>query len=120
VRRLTAVLALYAFVMQAFLGGLAPLPMASAAALPFDIHCLDKFEEAGRTDPAAPHAPAHQHGCCCTAAQPIAGSPPPQPAMALVAWPPRRAVQLVWKMAAALPARAPPRTLASARAPPLV
>lgn len=118
-RRLTAVLALYALVMQTFLGGLAPLPMASAAGLPFDVHCLDKADGAGSGDPAAPYTPAHQHGCCCTAAQPVAASPPPLPAMASIAWPPRVAVQLVWRMTVAAPARAPPGTLASARAPPV-
>ena len=115
-RRLTAVLALYALVIQVVLGGIAALPMA-ATSLPFDVPCLDK---AGGAEPTAPHVPAHHHPGCCTVAQPIAGLPPPLPATASIAWPLRLAVRLGWRMAVAAPVRAPPGTLASARAPPLV
>ncbi|MBB3904859.1 hypothetical protein GGR33_004385 [Methylobacterium brachythecii] len=118
-RRLTAVLALYALVIQSFLGGIAAFPSASASGLPFDVHCLDRSDGADRTDPGVPHAPAHQHSCCCTAAHPPAGMPP-LATTASIAWRPRLAVRLVWRMASAAPARAPPRTLASARAPPVV
>ncbi|TXN20341.1 hypothetical protein [Methylobacterium sp. WL9] len=49
-RVLTAVVALYALVMQAFLGGIVASAAAAApSALPFDVHCLDKAEAAGRT-----------------------------------------------------------------------
>lgn len=112
-RALTAVVALYAFVMQAFLGGIVASAAAAPSALPFDVHCLDK------ADPTTPQAPAHHHAGCCTAAHPAAGTPSPLPAMTSIVWPARRVVRVVWRMEGVASARAPPFTLASARAPPV-
>ncbi|WP_147081156.1 hypothetical protein [Methylobacterium haplocladii] len=118
-RALTAVVALYALVMQAFLGGIAASAAASPFALPFDVHCLDKADGSERVDPSAPQAPAHHHTCCCTAASPSAGTPPPLPVMTSVVWPQPIVVPVIWRMEGVASARAPPFTLASARAPPV-
>lgn len=114
-RALTAVLALYALVMQAFLGGIVASAAAAPSALPFDVHCLDQTE---RADPSAPQAPAHHHTGCCTVAHPAAAMPPPLPAITAIVWPQPIVVHVIWRMQGIASARAPPFTLASARAPP--
>lgn len=114
-RALTAVVALYALVLQAVLGGAVALSFGPS----FDVRCLDQADGVEQRDPATPHGPAHQHSCCCTAAHPAAGTPPPLPVAAGFAWPHRLAVRLVWRMEGDVSARAPPRTPAHARAPPV-
>ncbi len=117
-RALTAVVALYALVMQAFLGGIVASAAAAPSALPFDVHCLDGASGSERADPSAPLAPAHHNACCCTAAAPAAGTPPPLPAVTSIVWPQPLVVRVIWRMQGVASARAPPFTLASARAPP--
>src|ERR1700712_1031445 len=90
-RAITAVIALYAFVLQAFLGGL--MPMAPAG--PDGILCLT-LDTHGPAD-AGPFAPAaHHHGDCCTAAQLAAGAAPPQPLATALAWSLRAATRIAW------------------------
>ena len=104
-RALAAVLSLYGLVLQAFLTGLAPAPVAAGAGLLCPAHQA----------PGGGGPPVHAHACCTVACQtPLA---PPGPATAH-AWPPRAAVVLSWSLAAAAPARAAPARPASARGPP--
>ncbi len=75
-RAVIAVLALYAFVLQAFLGGLMPMPAAA------DGICAQ--HSAG--EPDFGKAAAHGHGDCCTAAQAVGTALPPREVPATVAW----------------------------------
>ena len=121
-RVLTAVVALYALVLQAVLGGIAALPVAA----PFDpaasVHCLQQDAAAAASPEQAPvHDPADHHpGCCTLVHHPVAGDAAALAASTTVAWPNRVSVRLVHRMEGAVAARAPPNTLASARAPPVV
>ncbi|UHC18257.1 hypothetical protein LRS73_10645 [Methylobacterium currus] len=104
-RALAAVLSLYGLVLQAFLTGLNPVPVAAGAGLLCPSH----------DTPGGGGPPVHAHACCTLACHaPLA---PPGPATAH-AWPPRAAVVLSWSLAAAAPARASPARPASARGPP--
>jgi hypothetical protein len=112
VKRLVAILALYALALQGILGG-----AALAAAGPAHVFCL-----AGHgPDAAAPsgdEAPAHGHMTCCVAchAAGLAAPPPPQAATGAVARP--AAASGRRPRGVALP-RAPPRHCLGARAPPV-
>ncbi|MFY9294748.1 MAG: hypothetical protein WAP03_29300, partial [Methylorubrum rhodinum] len=69
-RALTVVVALYALVLQALLGGIAALPVAGAPGL----LCAATAEAA----PDGPSSPTPPHAACCTAAShtPFAAPPP--------------------------------------------
>ncbi|MCJ2134585.1 hypothetical protein MKK69_11040 [Methylobacterium sp. J-026] len=71
-----AVLALYAFVLQAFLGGLMPMPAAA------DGICAQHSADGSDFGKAVPHG----HGDCCTAAQVAGTALPPREAPSAVAW----------------------------------
>ncbi|WP_133122968.1 hypothetical protein [Methylobacterium frigidaeris] len=104
-RAVAAVLSLYGLVLQAFLTGLGPVPVAAGPGLVCQSHQA----------PAGGEPLVHAHACCTVACQaPLA---PPAPATA-EAWPPRAAVVLSWSIEAAAPARAAPARPASARGPP--
>ncbi|WP_457104783.1 hypothetical protein [Methylobacterium sp. P5_C11] len=107
-RAAIAVLALYAFVLQAFLGGLMPVP-AAADGLCAQHAASDA--EPGKTLP-------HGHGDCCTAAQATGAALPARPAPAVLAWDPEAAFQPNWTMPDRRRARAPPDGLAAPRGPP--
>lgn len=113
-RAVTAVVALYAFVLQAFLGGLAPLP-AHAGVL-----CL------GQSDAGAPggggpdDAGAVHHHACCTAASVAGGGEQPLPCVTAILWPPRVAARVAWRGETAVAARGPPGSIAHPRGPPSV
>lgn len=114
-RAITAVIALYALVLQAFLGGLAPV----SAAGPAGVLCL---HEAG-SEPADddPSLPAHDHhAACCTAAGHAPTAEPPLIVATAIAWPPRLATRVAWFEDGTVRARAPPGSVASARGPPVV
>ncbi|HEX8418291.1 MAG TPA: hypothetical protein VF641_11900, partial [Methylobacterium sp.] len=55
-------IALYAFVLQAFLGGLLPAPAMGA----FGVICAEVTGTPGEDDPAKPH-PVQQSACCIVA-----------------------------------------------------
>jgi hypothetical protein len=113
-RAITAVIALYAFALQAFLGGLMPMTPAG----PDGSLCLT-LDGGGPADdgPAAPAS--HHHGDCCTAAQFAAGAEPPRPLARALAWSLRAATRITWAPAAAPSARGPPGTIAHPRGPPV-
>lgn len=107
-RAVIAVLALYALLLQAFLGGLMPWPATT------DGLC------AQHSDPAAiPEAPVpHRHGDCCTAAQATGPALPPRPAVTALRWAAAADLHPAWPLTGSIGARAPPGTIASPRGPP--
>ena len=110
-----AVIALYAFVLQGFLGGLMPgLVGADGRVL-----CLSGTT-VGPGDPAPDGQALHTHAECCTAAQIAATAMAPQPSSALVAWPVRLTVKIAFAVEAANGARAPPGAMPQPRGPPAV
>jgi hypothetical protein len=107
-RAAIAVLALYAFVLQAFLGGLMPIPAAA------DGLCAQ--HAASDSLPAKPLA--HGHGDCCAAAQATGAALPHRAAPAALGWPPEvREAPADW-IVGRLGPRAPPDRSASPRGPP--
>ncbi|MGX7708141.1 hypothetical protein [Methylobacterium sp. Gmos1] len=104
-RLVAAVLPLYGLLLQAFLAGLAPSPVAAGAGLLCQAHQA----------PAGGAPPVHVHACCTIACQ--ACPAPPAPATAQ-AWPPRTALVLSWSVATADPVHASPARRPCARAPP--
>jgi hypothetical protein len=107
-RAAIAVLALYAFVLQAFLGGLMPLPAAA------DGLCAQHAARDAAPDKALPHG----HADCCTAAQATATALPARAASVAIAWAAAAATTPAWTMIAGPRARAPPGGIASPRGPP--
>lgn len=112
-RAATMVVALYALVLQAVLGG--ALPAAAAGAE--DILCL---HQADAPSPDHRRAPApHAHAECCTAAQAAGGAALPRPDLSTAAWPSGAVVRVAWRpVAEALP-RPPPGRIAHPRGPPI-
>ncbi|WCS24945.1 hypothetical protein LOK46_28125 [Methylobacterium sp. NMS14P] len=107
-RAVIAVLALYALLLQAFLGGLMPLPTTT------DGLCAQHSD-----GPAVPGAPVpHGHGDCCTAAQVTGPALPPRPAAIGVRWAVAVNRHPAWPLTRSVGARAPPGTIASPRGPP--
>jgi hypothetical protein len=111
-RAIIAVIALYALVLQAVLGGLVPLPSVPVGG----VICA---EHDGSTVPGD-HGPACQHHACCTTAQAAQLLHPILLAFAAVAWAPARVASAPWRDAGAVQARAPPDQSVSPRGPPTV
>ena len=112
-RAATMVVALYALVLQAVLGG--ALPAAAAGA--DGVLCLHQVDAPSPDDRRAP-AP-HAHAECCTAAQPAGGAALPRQELSTAAWPSGTGARIAWRpVAEALP-RAPPGRIAHPRGPPL-
>jgi hypothetical protein len=105
-RTLAAVLSLYGLVLQAFLAGLAPGPVAASAGILCQTHQA----------PAGSEPLARAHACCTLACPASIASPPPATAEA---WPPRSAIVLSWSLPGTAPAHASPARPASARGPPV-
>lgn len=112
-RAITAVIALYAFVLQAFLGGLLPAPAMGA----FGVICAQALGGAS-DDPAEPHPVQHQP--CCIAAHAAPDVAQPAIAATIVAWPVRTALHVAWPTEIRVAARAPPGSIAHPRGPPTV
>jgi hypothetical protein len=108
-RAAIAVLALYAFVLQAFLGGLMPVPAAA------DGLCAQH----AASDAAPGKTLPHGHGDCCTAAQVTATALPARAASAVIVWTTAAASRPAWAMTDGPRARAPPGGIASPRGPPV-
>ncbi|MFH6784344.1 MULTISPECIES: hypothetical protein [Methylobacterium] len=105
-RALVAVLSLYGLVLQAYLIGLGPAPVAAGSG----ILCQ------GHQDTPGSDGLARAHACC-----PLACSEslaPPAPASGQ-AWPPRAAIGLTWRPSAITASRARAAGPASARGPPV-
>ncbi|MCJ2063767.1 hypothetical protein MKK63_13755 [Methylobacterium sp. J-088] len=115
VRRVLAILVLYALALQGVLGGLA----MAAAAGPEHVLCLASSPIDG-SRPYDPHIPAHGPMVCCVACHAAAPAalPAPAPAEAVPVAGPAVLIQR-GPARIALP-RAPPRTGHHARAPPPV
>ena len=111
-RAIIAVIALYALVLQAFLGGLAPLPAAPLGG----VICAEHDSSSVPGD----HGPACNQHACCTAAQAAQLLHPLLSAFATIAWAPPRAVPAPWRDAGTAQARAPPDQSVSPRGPPAV
>lgn len=115
-RVITAVVALYALVLQAVLGGVAALPTLKV----HDVLCRPLADGVGTSKPAQPQAPHQHHGDCCTAAV-IADATAPALAVAtIVAWPVLSTGRIFPRKDRAVSARAPPGLVASPRAPPVL
>lgn len=102
-----AVLALYALVLQGFLGGLMPV------AGPGGVHCAPA-EAAGQ----APDTTTHDHAACCVAAQAAATALPGREPAATLAPPRPAAAPVAWTASTAFNPRAPPGALPHPRGPP--
>ncbi|MEA1833445.1 DUF2946 family protein [Methylobacterium durans] len=101
-------IALYALLLQAFLGGLAPL----APVLSGDVICAhDGTGAPGDGGPAC-----HQHACC-TLAQAMHGLPAVSD-FATVLWSPASVAPAPWRAAGPIRARAPPDPSVGPRGPP--
>lgn len=109
-RRVAAVLSLYGLVLQAFLAGLAPAPVAAGTGFLCQSH-----QAAADQTPSGKEPPVHVHACCTVACQASPAPPAPAPAPA---WPPRAVLVLSWSVESAEPGRAAPARPASARGPP--
>ena len=107
-RAAIAVLALYAFVLQAFLGGLMPIP-ADANGL-----CAQH----AATNSAPDGLPQHDHSDCCKAAQATGTALPPRIAPIGIAWTPENRGGAAYRVVGQIGARAPPDRSASPRGPP--
>lgn len=107
-RAAIAVAALYALALQAFLGGMMPMP-AHAEGPP----CTT-------AGPAGPDEPASHDrtGCCTPARMPASDLPARADAMA-AAWPARVAMRIAWLRPAPTRTRAAPGSAARARGPPV-
>ncbi|TNC10194.1 hypothetical protein FF100_23185 [Methylobacterium terricola] len=104
-RAVVAVLTLYGLVLQAFLTGLGPAPVAAG----IGILCQEHPGSPGRDGLVHPHA-------CCPLA--CSGSVAPPAPAAGQAWPRRAALGPVWRVAATAALRSPAAGPASARGPP--
>ncbi|WP_238183828.1 hypothetical protein [Methylobacterium trifolii] len=104
-------IALYALLLQAFLGALAPPAFAGPGEA---MICGHDGTDAPADDPAA----CRQHECCLPIhAEPLTLAPVAS-LLATPAWPLRVATRLVWSPADAIAPRAPPDPTASPRGPP--
>lgn len=112
-RAITAVVALYAFVLHAVLSGLVPLPDSSA----HGILCLGQIEEAG---PAAPDSTHAHHQPCCTVAGPMLHAAMPEVSARTIVWPAPATSRVTWRREASVSARGPPGTIPHPRGPPAV
>ncbi|MDP4023039.1 hypothetical protein Q8W71_10420 [Methylobacterium sp. NEAU 140] len=110
-RALVGVLALYALLLQAFLGFATPVTGAAEAAL-----CAAHAVDAGAPDAPA-DGKAHLHcALCCTAVHVAKLAPPP--AGAAAARPALGVARVAWRSERAFPPTGPPIHATSARGPP--
>lgn len=109
-RGLIAVVALYALVLQALLGGIATLPVAGAPGL----ICTAPAD----TAPDGKPAPIQPHAACCHAAGHAPFAAPPPALTRAPAWSELETAAPGWRGRPLHVARAPPFLIASARAPP--
>ncbi|MBY0256166.1 MAG: hypothetical protein K2X24_00940 [Methylobacterium sp.] len=113
-RAVTAVIALYAFVLNAILGGLVPLP----ASISHGVLCLGQADDAGPAMPDSSHA---HHQSCCTVAGPMLQAALPEIDAYAVVWPPRAGQsRIAWQRKAAHFVRGPPGAIPRPRGPPVV
>lgn len=107
-RAAVALLALYALLLQAFLGGLMPVPAAT------DGLCAQHADASAPSGAPVPH----DHGDCCTAAQATGPALPPRAPSVGFRWVATADLRPAWPLNRSVGARAPPGTIASPRGPP--
>lgn len=112
-RAITAVIALYAFVLHAVLSGLVPLPVSAS----HGILCLGSTDDAGPAVPDSAHA---HHQPCCTVAGPMLHAALPDVSARTIVWPARATSRVTWSREASVSARGPPGTIPHPRGPPTV
>jgi len=112
-RAITAVVALYAFVLHAVLSGLVPLPVSAA----HGILCLGPIDESG---PGAPDSTHAHHQPCCTVAGSMLHAALPEVSARTIVWPARATHRVAWQREASVSARGPPGTIPHPRGPPTV
>ncbi|MCJ2093277.1 hypothetical protein MKK67_12370 [Methylobacterium sp. J-072] len=108
-RAIIGMVALYALLLQAFLGFATP---AHAFGTSGAVLCAE--HDSGTPDNGA--APLHAHPCC-TLVQAVGVALPPSEPVA-VAWPFAPALRLAWRPEAERPKTGPPPSATSARGPP--
>lgn len=109
-RTIIGVIALYALLLQAFLGFAAPVLAEAATG---EILCVEHTGSAPADGKAT--TPCHP---CCTVLQVGTLAPPPSANPVAVAWPSSPFARLVWRPEAARLTTGPPVFAASARGPP--
>lgn len=112
-RPITAVIVLYAVVLQGVLGGLMPIRMLDHTG-----YLCAQGTEAARDDEGPVKSPPHHVATCCIAAHAALDAGTPLPAAAIVAWPPREAGLAIRNLETRVAARAPPGSIPLARGPP--
>lgn len=112
-RVITAVIALYAFVLQIFLATLMPLPAAGHV----DPICSGLME--GELAAQRPDSPSHDgHKLCCTSAVATILTDQPVLASSAIVWSTPSVIHLIWRDVADLSARGPPGSIPHPRGPP--
>ncbi|MBE7246732.1 MAG: hypothetical protein INR63_17460 [Actinomycetospora chiangmaiensis] len=107
-RAVIAVLSLYAFVLQAFFGGL--MPMSAAA----DGLCAQHTASDSAPGKTLPQG----HGDCCTAVQLGGTALPPRPGFTAITWDARASDRPLYATVDGPSPRGPPDRSASPRGPP--
>lgn len=114
-RPITAVIVLYAFVLQSFLGGLLPIRMLDQAGM----LCAEMNDTARNGGDGPVKSPPLHHAACCIAACAVADAGlAPAAAGAVPAWPLREAAAPSRRPEIRVAARAPPGSIPSPRGPP--
>ncbi|BAU90018.1 hypothetical protein MPPM_1413 [Methylorubrum populi] len=116
-RAVIAVAALYALALQVVLGAAALAGTVGPDGGLVHILCAP---DAGETNGASKPHPAHGHLPCCQAAHVLPSLDVPEPAHAVIVWPPKRIVRVAPRPEIGPLPRAPPGTRPSPRAPPVV
>lgn len=112
-RPITAVVVLYAFVLQGFLGGLLPIRMLDHAGF-----LCSQVADSARNGDDPIKTPAQHGAACCIAAHAVADATPPLPGVVTLVWPLREARLPVRSPEIRVAARAPPGSIPLARGPP--
>ena len=112
-RAITAVIALYAFVLQVFLATLMPLPAAGHA----DAVCSGLMDSERAAQ--GPDEPSHgSHKLCCTSAGVTAVADQPVLVSSAILWPVSTVIRPIWNGVSLLGARGPPCSIPHPRGPP--
>lgn len=112
-RVITAVIALYVFVMQVFLATLLPLPAAGHA----DPICSGLVE--GELAAQQPDGSSHVgHKLCCTSAVATILADQPTLASSAIVWPVPSVIHLIWRDVASPGVRGPSGSIPHPRGPP--
>ncbi len=115
-RAITAVIALYAFVLQVFLGTLMPLP-AHGHADPLCSGLVDGVAVDADRGPAGSGHGAHK--LCCTSVAAVSGAVQPGLSSSETVWPAQAVTRLTWRDEARPGARGPPGSISQPRGPPV-